>query len=93
MSDLQDFCRTVLKILETGDRPYWFLTTHGLCSNAVGFDWEYKKQAGSALKRAINDSPFPFNWDDSMDYYEECTSGNTYNNKKRLAFLHEHANL
>lgn len=96
MSDLSDFCKTVLEILELNkdDRPTWFCDYTGLCSNAILYDDKQgsHSQTRMRLAAALNYETYPFNSDEE-DYKAEADTGTLYTNKKRLAFLREHASI
>lgn len=92
---LQDFCREILKILETGEESEWFDKRFGLCRNALSYDdFNFHRPTYYAVKDALGwGSEYPFNNDQDWFYQQESINGTLYKNEERLAFLRKHANL
>lgn len=91
MSELQTFCRTILKILETKDHPIWFSPMFGLCHNAFKHDQEFNTKIYSTLFLIFKGDMAPFNQNSLNNYAKESWNGGIYKNEKRLAFLREHS--
>lgn len=91
--DFKNFCRAVLKEieLEVSSNSGWFRINNGLCFNSYYYDEQFGTNTYRELMKLIDFEPFPFN--DELDYFVESANKSLFKNKKRLAFLHKHANL
>lgn len=95
MSDLQKFCRDILAQIEISQdetEPNWFSQEFGLCFNSLRYDRKFLTSVEIELKHLFAGDEFPFNVG-VYDYDVECEKRTVYKNKKRLAFLREHAKL
>lgn len=98
---LKEFCNEMLKFAAIGTNQHGFTIMRGLCGNFLIFiiakeSNEAKCDAIYAKLSDLFDSGFPFNNSyigEYDSYQEEKARGELYSNAKRLAFLHEYANI
>lgn len=96
---LTDFYIQMLLWLETGENPYGFHESFGLCDNLKGYCCALRVDSNKvsyeiSMQFAIAglDNTYPFNSSlGELSYEEECRAGKLYENESRLNWIKQHA--